>query len=97
MIGHSLGGASSQIVAAEVATHFPKALVAVTTFGGPRPGNKAFARFCARLPNLRVLRVVNEVEQIPRIPWCLPLPGLFRHIKVGKESIGLRHLKINSH
>ena len=45
----------------------------------PRVGNVSFVRWLARLSNLRIVRVSNENEPIPKLAFWLPAPGAYRH------------------
>lgn len=82
MAGHSLGAALAVLAAEEVAQCLPKPPpTAVFSFGGPRVGNKAFAeRVEAR--GVKVLRVVNSRDVVPRVP---PEGGGGGYAHAGKE------------
>lgn len=70
--GHSLGAALAQLVADELASEIEAAPpIAVVSFGGPRVGNRAFAE---RLEGkcVKVLRIVNAHDVVPRVPGVLP-------------------------
>jgi hypothetical protein len=84
--GHSLGAALAVLIADELAgddgvAGAAGAPVAVFSFGGPRVGDRAFAaRVEAR--GVRVLRVVNAHDVVPRFPPRLALPA---YADVGRE------------
>jgi hypothetical protein len=70
--GHSLGGSIAHIFASWAACRatFPKPITCVT-FGGPKAGNVDFRRAVHWLEShgqLRLLRVVNADDPIPRAP-----------------------------
>ncbi|XP_074591766.1 phospholipase A1-Ibeta2, chloroplastic-like [Curcuma longa] len=69
VLGHSLGAALAVLVADEVAALVPpeQAATAVFTFGGPRVGNRAFAERVEKR-GVKVLRVVNAHDLVPRVP-----------------------------
>ncbi|MQL72319.1 hypothetical protein Taro_004634, partial [Colocasia esculenta] len=70
--GHSLGGALALLNAHEAAAAALPGLshVSVVSFGAPRVGNAAFARELDGL-NVKVLRVVNQQDPVPRLPGAL--------------------------
>ncbi|KAL0913445.1 hypothetical protein M5K25_016907 [Dendrobium thyrsiflorum] len=82
--GHSLGAALAQLVADELATEIKAAPpIAVVSFGGPRVGNRAFAE---RLEGkgVKVLRVVNAHDVVPRVPGVFP-----RVLEEGYSHVGV--------
>ncbi|URD87418.1 phosphatidylcholine 1-acylhydrolase [Musa troglodytarum] len=75
-LGHSLGGALAILSAYDIVRsglskigdkeEFP---VCTMGFGSPRVGNQAFSDRCAKLPNLRALRVLNKDDlDFPNFP-----------------------------
>lgn len=66
--GHSLGAALALLVGDELSTCGPDMPpVAVFSFGGPRVGNRGFARRL-NLNNVKVLRIVNSQDMVTRVP-----------------------------
>ncbi|KAK1430516.1 hypothetical protein QVD17_13321 [Tagetes erecta] len=66
--GHSLGAALALLAADDLSTcakDMPP--IAVYTFGGPRVGNKGFAKRLSS-QNVKVLRIVNSQDLITRVP-----------------------------
>jgi len=86
--GHSLGGALAMLAAARMAvtrrvsggspetTGGSPVLPWVYTFGQPRVGNGAWARWYDGVLRERSFRVVHADDVVPRVPWLL---GVFRH------------------
>ncbi|KAK8945158.1 hypothetical protein KSP39_PZI008026 [Platanthera zijinensis] len=82
--GHSLGAALAQLVADELATEIQDSPpIAVVSFGGPRVGNRAFAERVEK-KGVKVLRVVNAQDVVPRVPGVLPRvrDGGYAHVGV---------------
>ncbi|XP_020576325.1 phospholipase A1-Ibeta2, chloroplastic-like [Phalaenopsis equestris] len=70
--GHSLGAALAQLVADEISSEIEAAPpIAVVSFGGPRVGNRAFAERLEE-KGVKVLRIVNANDVVPRVPGVLP-------------------------
>lgn len=70
--GHSLGGALALIMGA-LFILYGLTVVAIVTFGAPRPGFAKLARVLRRAPVLRLYR--NGNDPVPRVPWLL---GFYR-------------------
>eukprot|EP01018_Ginkgo_biloba_P010491 Gb_18798 [translate_table: standard] len=72
--GHSLGAALALLCAYDighmVTDVFPAIPVTVFTFGCPRVGNKSFVDRLQQL-NVKVLRVVNVNDVVPRVPGIM--------------------------
>lgn len=68
--GHSLGGALAQIATAFIGEKFPCLTILCHTFGSPRVGNKAFAKWVSRMASdyVRVVNVNDPVPMIPQLP-----------------------------
>ncbi|XJO73182.1 hypothetical protein BDV3_004200 [Batrachochytrium dendrobatidis] len=69
--GHSLGGAMASICAADfIYSHGnPKnRKVSLITYGQPRSGNRAWARWMNQLPFHQVYRVTRDQDMVPRAP-----------------------------
>ncbi len=66
--GHSLGSGVAQLAAAYFGEKFSKSdrSVSCLTFGGPRAGNAAFARWFAK--TCECVRVVNSNDPVPMVP-----------------------------
>jgi pimeloyl-ACP methyl ester carboxylesterase len=78
--GHSLGGALAMLAAARredqrVSGGSP-VLPWVYTFGQPRVGNRAWAKWYDGLMRERSFRVVHADDVVARVPWLM---GSFRH------------------
>lgn len=75
--GHSLGGAVAILAALELKhrLQIPWEKIEVFTYGQPRTGDVAFARYVNSLP-MHVTRVVNDNDIVPHI---LPEYGHFAH------------------
>ena len=68
--GHSLGGALANICSWELSSQkIP--FVGCITYGEPRSGNKTWIRQCDELFGERKIRLVNNVDIVPRIPGVL--------------------------
>lgn len=66
--GHSLGAALALLVADDLSTHVKDVPpIAVYSFGGPRVGNRGFAKRLSS-KNVKVLRIVNSQDLITRVP-----------------------------
>ncbi|XP_051115082.1 phospholipase A1-Ibeta2, chloroplastic [Andrographis paniculata] len=80
--GHSLGAALALLVGDELSTSCSPEMppIAVFSFGGPRVGNRGFAR---RLEsnNVKVLRIVNSQDVITRVPGMLVSEDLDRKLR----------------
>jgi predicted lipase len=65
--GHSLGGALAILAALDIRQNVPDKQVSCYTFGSPKVGDPAFAKFYdGRVPN--TFRIVNDADIIPTIP-----------------------------
>ena len=65
--GHSLGGALACLAAVELAKQIPEAEITCYTFGAPRVGNRAFAKYAEfKVPD--TWAVVRLEDPVPRIP-----------------------------
>ncbi|KAI3505243.1 hypothetical protein L1887_27249 [Cichorium endivia] len=66
--GHSLGAALALLVADDLSTSVKDVPpIAVYSFGGPRVGNRGFAKRLSS-QNVKVLRIVNSQDLITRVP-----------------------------
>jgi hypothetical protein len=67
--GHSLGGAIAELCAAQAwfVSHTP--VQGVYTFGQPRVGDETFARTVHEALGLRIFRLVNDSDIVPRVPF----------------------------
>jgi triacylglycerol lipase len=76
--GHSLGGALAMLALAwwETGIALPSADGWLYTFGQPRVGNPAWARWFDSRWRDRAFRVVHAEDIVPRVPWLL---RSFRH------------------
>lgn len=81
--GHSLGGALALLNAHEAAAEDIPGLshVSVVSFGAPRVGNAAFGRELDEL-GVKVLRLVNKQDMVPRLPGALFNEELCRFVPV---------------
>ncbi|KAG6472966.1 hypothetical protein ZIOFF_070446 [Zingiber officinale] len=88
VVGHSLGAALAVLVAEEVAALVPpeRAATAVFTFGGPRVGNRAFAERVEKR-GVKVLRVVNAHDLVPRVPAAPLRTRNEGYAHVGRELV----------
>ena len=79
--GHSLGAALGNLYALDISYRILGPEIVCYTFGGPKPGNEAFAKlYDGRLPN--TFRVVNGADGVPKLP-------LGAYVHVGKlQQIG---------
>ncbi|XVF25674.1 hypothetical protein REPUB_Repub13aG0234000 [Reevesia pubescens] len=87
--GHSLGAALATLNAMDIAANgwnkptgnSNKAFM-VTAFpaASPRVGNLVFKGICDKLKDLHILRIVNSMDPVPKVPF---LPGIYTD--VGKE------------
>ena len=75
--GHSLGGALAMVAA--YFSYSPRELVRVITFGQPRVGNAGFRDHYNFLLGDLTLRVVNDIDIVPRLPLLLWILGRYRH------------------
>ncbi|KAG9296473.1 hypothetical protein G9A89_015065 [Geosiphon pyriformis] len=67
LVGHSLGGAYAQFAALLLVDKFPEMIQPdVYTYGSPRIGNMAFARYAKS--QIHLLRVTISNDEIPRYP-----------------------------
>jgi phospholipase A1 len=86
-VGHSLGGALANLSGFELATAHPDTSVKLVSFGCPRAVNRPLAKAMRSLSNLQIVRVVNDVDPITRLPpwYASPLvwrrPLSFGHLK----------------
>lgn len=69
--GHSLGGALAMLLALDLEDLF-EPVNQVITFGQPRAGDAAFARYYNSLLIAKTFRVVNDLDAITRLPsWFM--------------------------
>jgi len=66
--GHSLGGANAQVFGTYFAFFHSNINTHITTLGSPRQGNYAYKVLGESLRNLRVWRLVNCRDVVPRAP-----------------------------
>ena len=59
--GHSLGGALAILAAYDIKTTFKFQRLSVHTFGAPRPGNHAFARYASCLAAFEFHRAMSQL------------------------------------
>jgi Lipase (class 3) len=75
--GHSLGAALAQVFAFRLSqdpeSHTPHAIY---TFGGPRVGDKNFAKKYNLSLYEETFRVIHQADLVPWVPWLL---GKYRH------------------
>lgn len=79
--GHSLGGALAHLFVARWLAANPdrkRHLAGSYTFGAPRIGDKTFAKFLDEASPGRVIRLVNDLDLVPRVPF---MSQGFRHTK----------------
>ncbi|MDJ0531254.1 MAG: DUF2974 domain-containing protein [Xenococcaceae cyanobacterium MO_207.B15] len=82
LTGHSLGGAIAVIAAVDFSTKYKDKLRGVYTFGQPRVGNWAFAKYFKEKLEVPMFRFVNNSDFVPRIPTLL---GKFKYARnIGK-------------
>ena len=91
--GHSLGGAAATLFASLLARS-PSVRVTLVTFGSPRVGDAAFARWLASLDNLRHHRVQNELDLVTRVPYWMPWPSTYKHSQT--YHVWLRNGKVRA-
>lgn len=72
LTGHSLGGALAMLCACALGGP----VEGVYTFGQPRAGDAAFARYYNRRFGGRTFRVIHANDIVARVPWLL---GAYRH------------------
>lgn len=83
--GHSLGAALALLVADDLSTCaqvIPP--IAVYTFGGPRVGNRAFAKKLSS-QQVKVLRIVNSKDIITRVPGMFVSEELDKKLRESKN------------
>lgn len=91
---HSLGAALIKFIAAHLAKQgrIPDVVI---TFGEPRQGDKAWAKFYDSLLGDRTVRVVHECDIVPRVPmhWWL---SLYRHTRNNLffDAVGVAHYNL---
>lgn len=71
-MGHSLGGASAEVLAAYLGTRKGYTIKGVYTIGSPKPGDAAFA-LNATYP---IYRLINQADIVPSIPTDVPGIGM---------------------
>jgi pimeloyl-ACP methyl ester carboxylesterase len=67
LTGHSLGGTMALVTAVKLDLAGFR-VAGVYSFGGPRPGNRAFTQYVLGRLRTRSVRVVNHLDLAPRIP-----------------------------
>jgi len=67
-IGHSLGGANAQVFGTYFAFFHKNIKTHVTSLGAPRQGNLAYKVLAESLDNLKIWRMVNCRDVVPRVP-----------------------------
>ncbi|XP_071701467.1 phospholipase A1-Ibeta2, chloroplastic-like [Rutidosis leptorrhynchoides] len=83
--GHSLGAALALLVADDVSTSVEDVPpIAVYTFGGPRVGNRGFAKRLAS-QNVKVLRIANSQDIITRVPGMFVSEELDKKLRESKS------------
>ena len=104
--GHSLGGALAMLAAArlncevgsvnsendlKLQTSNFKLQTWLYSFGQPRVGNRAWARWYDSLLHSRSFRIVHAEDVVARMPWLL---GRFRHAgtEVFYDALGVKHI-----
>jgi predicted lipase len=103
--GHSLGGALATLCALDVKYNLPAKVVSTYTFGSPKVGNEAFAKFYDKYVP-QTYRIVNGVDLVPTLPPDIPLVVNYEHVgelhhlgdlKASQVSAdaGLCHLPVN--
>ena len=70
-VGPSLGGALVAMAAADFGLRYPNRRFSVYSFGGPRPGDKAFAEWFATLSNVTFERATTADDPLPHAPRLL--------------------------
>ncbi|KAG9307016.1 hypothetical protein G9A89_003067 [Geosiphon pyriformis] len=69
LTGHSSGGVYAVLAALEIKSGFKDIPVKVFTYGQPRIGNDAFAKYVNGIfPNGEVYRITNTNDRVPRSP-----------------------------
>jgi len=101
--GHSLGGALTMLAAAgcsekwlvtsgqsDLVTSHSSLSTWLYTFGQPRVGNTAWARWFDSMLRPRSFRVVHAEDVVARMPWLL---GLYRHAgtEIFYDALGRAH------
>jgi triacylglycerol lipase len=101
--GHSLGGALAMLAAARwegrggagnsaaISGSLPRAATWMYSFGQPRVGNRAWARWYDARLRQRSFRIVHAEDVVARVPWLL---GMFRHAgtEVFHDAQGVEHV-----
>jgi pimeloyl-ACP methyl ester carboxylesterase len=77
-VGHSLGGALATLASVDMRKIFPGTVVRAHTFGSPRLGNRAFAKWYASVIHEHV-RVAHMNDPVPRVPFSCH----FEHVRGG--------------
>lgn len=80
LTGHSYGGATVQVVAAEILIAHPQAPIQLLTFGAPRAGDTRLYAIIHDLPQVHFASVGDPIPAIPPVgvelyPWFLVAPG----------------------
>ncbi|RCI16715.1 hypothetical protein L249_1924 [Ophiocordyceps polyrhachis-furcata BCC 54312] len=70
--GHSLGGAIATIAGSYLRTRFPKRSIDIYTFGSPRVGNQAFAKFVMEQKNGVTVRVTKKKDFVTSVFHHIP-------------------------
>ncbi|XVF25680.1 hypothetical protein REPUB_Repub13aG0234500 [Reevesia pubescens] len=99
--GHSLGAALATLNAMDIAANgwnkptgnSNKAFM-VTAFpaASPRVGNLVFKEICDKLKDLHILRIVNSMDPVPKVPFLL---GIYTHVgeELGFDTTNSPYLK----
>ncbi|XP_022720413.1 phospholipase A1-IIgamma-like [Durio zibethinus] len=91
--GHSLGGAVATLNAVDIVangynkpTTEPNKAILVTAFvfACPRVGDSGFKKVLSGLKNLHILRIKNDIDIVPSLPFPLPL---LEYTHVGEELL----------
>ena len=101
--GHSLGGALAMLAAARwearsgagysaaISGSLPRAATWMYSFGQPRVGNRAWARWYDARLRQRSFRIVHAEDVVARVPWLF---GMFRHAgtEIFHDAQGVEHV-----
>lgn len=100
LTGHSLGGAVSTLLSAELSLNKTLKLAPVYTFGEPRVGNKKFADWFNSI--ITEYRVIHYRDIIPSYPHrkspLFSVSNFFKRFKSNKKmNIAVKHYMSLSH